>query len=342
MDAYRAKAGKDRPLWLQAKEGGPYTVDRKGHDTIRVDNLAISVLGGIQPSKIKSLGAGLAEDGMLQRFLMITVKRQGIGEDVASNKQYAEALEQVAAAIVESEQRGVFKFTPEGDCEKRILEEFQQTEINRSGAPPALRQWLDKTPNEFGRLALVFHFIEWYASPDALRGDNPPVMVSGATARRARRFLMEFAYSHARVFHQSAMGRSSFAEHVAWIGGYILAHGLSTVTLRDIYKNYAPFKQAETRHNLVDIMQTMETEDWLVPRPERQKNGRPTSWSVNPAVHVAFAAKAAEEREARLAAQNSIREEGAGRSKRIAIGPETTWRPAASGQVSLTVSEMIG
>jgi Protein of unknown function (DUF3987) len=28
MDAYRQRAGKDRPFWLQAKEGGSYTVDR--------------------------------------------------------------------------------------------------------------------------------------------------------------------------------------------------------------------------------------------------------------------------------------------------------------------------
>jgi len=27
-----------------------------------------------------------------------------------------------------------------------------------------LRQWLDKMPNEFGRLSLIFHFIEWYGS----------------------------------------------------------------------------------------------------------------------------------------------------------------------------------
>jgi hypothetical protein len=342
MDAYRATAGKDRPLWLAAKEGGPYTVDRRSRDILRVENLAISVLGGIQPSKIKALGAGLAEDGMLQRFLMVMVKRHRIGEDVASNKKYAEALEQIAAAIVESERRGVFKFTPEGDREKRILEEFQQTEINRPGAPPALRQWLDKTPNEFGRLALVFHFIEWHGSPDSLSGDNLPVMVSGATARRARRFLMEFAYSHARVFHQSVIGGSSFAEHIAWIGGHILAHGLSVVTLRDIYRNYGPFKQAETRHSLLDIMQAMETEDWLIPLPGRHDNGRPTRWTVNSAVHVVFAAKAAEERAARLAAQNSIREEGAGRGERIAIEPETTRRSAASMQVPLTLSEMIG
>jgi hypothetical protein len=30
MDAYRNRGGKDRPFWLQGKDGGPYTVNRKG------------------------------------------------------------------------------------------------------------------------------------------------------------------------------------------------------------------------------------------------------------------------------------------------------------------------
>ena len=339
MDSYRAKAGKDRPLWLQAKEGGPYTVDRRSHDTLRVDNLAISVLGGIQPSKIKALGAGLAEDGMLQRFLPIILKRLGAGEDVAPNKAYAESLERIAGVLVNSEQSGRFKFTPEGDCELRKIQDFQQTEIKRPGASPALRQWLDKTPNEFGRLALVFHFIEWHASPGAaLVGGNPPPLVSEATARRARRFLMEFAYPHARVFHQQVLGRSVFEEHTAWIGGHILAHGLSAVTLRDIYKNYTPFKQPEARRNLADIMHALETEDWLCPCPGRLKEGRPTQWFVNPAAHEAFATKAATEREARVSAQGSIREEAARRRLERPGGaePETPRHPTAPLEGSTT------
>ena len=205
MDAYRVKAGKDEPLWLQAKDGGPYTVDRRSHGTLRVDNLAISVLGGIQPSLIKAIAARLAKNGMLQRFLPIMVRRHGGGEDVAANKEYAEALEQAATAMVESERSGIFRFTPEGDRERLRVEDFQQAEIKRPGASDAMRQWLDKTPNEFGRLALIFHFIDWHASTEgALSAGNPPLLVSVDTARRARRFLTEFAYPHALVFHQTS------------------------------------------------------------------------------------------------------------------------------------------
>ena len=149
---------------------------------------------------------------------------------------------------------------------------------------------------------------------------------------------MEFAYPHARVFHQQVLGRSVFEEHTAWIGGHILAHGLSAVTLRDIYKNYTPFKPPEARRILPDIMQALETEDWLHPCPGRLKEGRPTQWFVNPAVHEAFATKAATEREARVSAQGSIREEAARRRLERPGGaePETPRHPIAPLEGSTT------
>ena len=347
MDLYRAKGGKDRPFWLQAKDGGVSIVDRRSHGTLRAENTAISVLGGIQPLKIKALSAGLAEDGMLQRFLPISVKRLGRGEDVEANKEYADTLEQTAEALAGSERAGLFKFSVDGDRELKSLYEFQEEALRRPGASPALRQWLEKTPNEFGRLALIFHFIEWHASSEAtLTDDSPPAVVSGATARRARRFLTEFAYPHALVFHQSVLGRSEYEEHVAWIGGHILAHGLSMVTLRDIYKNYSPFKPPETRTLLASVMQAMEREDWLYPAPGRQNDGRTSRWFVNPAVHDVFATRGTTEREARTAAQSSIREEGARRRAELRIehepGPETAACLSMETQVSPTVSELLG
>jgi Protein of unknown function (DUF3987) len=43
MDSYRPRQGRDRPFFLQAKEGGAYTTDRKIGGTHFVPNLAISV-----------------------------------------------------------------------------------------------------------------------------------------------------------------------------------------------------------------------------------------------------------------------------------------------------------
>jgi hypothetical protein len=71
--------------------------------------------------------------------------------------------------------------------------------------------------------------------------------------------------------------------------------------------------------------------------------GRPTRWFVNPAVHETFAAKAVEEREARSAAQNSIREEGSRRRAERAVesDPETILHPAAPLQDSMITQDIL-
>lgn len=330
MDAYRTKGGKDRPFWLQAKEGGVSIIDRMSRDTQRVENTAISVLGGIQPSLLKKLSDDLARDGMLQRFMPIIAKKIGNGEDLVPDRAGTDAVEQITVALVNAEQSGLFKFSPEADSELQRMYAFQEMALAQPGATPTLRQWIDKTAGEFGRLSLVFHFIEWFASAVGLAGDNPPPLVSLATARRARRFLTEFVYAHALVFHQSVLGRSQHEGHTTWIAGFILAQGLSVVTLRDIYKNYAPFKPSETRAALAAVMQGLEADDWLSPCFERQKDGRPTRWHVNPAAHVAFAARAVAERGARASVLASIGQEALRRRlEQTDPEPDTAWRPAS-------------
>src|SRR6266545_2401229 len=74
MDAYRNRGGKDMPFWLQAKDGGSYTVIRKGGD-IYAPNCAVSVLGTIQDNVIHKIAPSLTDCGFLQRFMVIYMKK---------------------------------------------------------------------------------------------------------------------------------------------------------------------------------------------------------------------------------------------------------------------------
>jgi hypothetical protein len=214
MDSYRAKGGKDRPFWLQAKEGGSFTVNRRQSERIVVETCGISVLGGIQPAKIKAMAAGLSDDGLLQRFLPVLINRTGNGVDAEPDAEAENCLKQLAVDIADSESKRRFKFAPEANVELLVLEDFKMREINRPGASPVLQQWLDKLPNEFGRFALIMHFIEWYSDIGSLLGE-PPELISRDTAGRARRFLVEFAFSQARAFY--GQGCSEADEHAKWI-----------------------------------------------------------------------------------------------------------------------------
>jgi hypothetical protein len=305
MDVYHQRAGKDRPFWLQAKEGGRYTVDRRTSDAVSVENLAIGVLGGIQPEKIKSLSSGLSDDGMLQRFIPIILKRTGPGEDTPAAPNLREAVNRLAFDLVDSERAGLFRFSPAADQEFRTLQAFAAHEAGLPNASPALRQWLDKLPNEFGRLALVFHFIEWHSSAlGQLTGLAPPALVSVETARRARRFLTEFVYSHAIAFHEQVLGVSEADEHARWIAGLILSRGMATIDERTIYRSYLALRPKEKRGGITEAMRVLEMQGWAQPIKERR--GKPTAWSINPEVHEMFAARADEERSRRLAAHSSI------------------------------------
>ncbi|WP_338317508.1 DUF3987 domain-containing protein, partial [Bradyrhizobium ottawaense] len=73
MDAYRAKGSKDRALWLEAKEGASYRVDRQGRGSVEAPNLAVSIIGGIQDDLIARLAPDLETDGLLQRFALIAI-----------------------------------------------------------------------------------------------------------------------------------------------------------------------------------------------------------------------------------------------------------------------------
>lgn len=75
----RAGREGDREFYLEAWNGnGSYTVDRIGRGTLHIEGLALSIIGGIQPAKLKPLVrnaiAGQKDaDGLLQRFQLIVL-----------------------------------------------------------------------------------------------------------------------------------------------------------------------------------------------------------------------------------------------------------------------------
>jgi hypothetical protein len=80
LDAYKSNRGKDRPLLLQLWNGGTLTINRSGK-RIFVENLSASVLGGIQEEKLAEMAPKMNGDGLLQRFLLCRVSKQGRGLD---------------------------------------------------------------------------------------------------------------------------------------------------------------------------------------------------------------------------------------------------------------------
>ena len=85
MDKYSGARGsaKDRAFWLEAYNGGSYTVNRIQRGTVFIEHLSVSMLGGIQPEPIRKLAGDSDDDGLLQRFIPIVLRPAVIGRDEA-------------------------------------------------------------------------------------------------------------------------------------------------------------------------------------------------------------------------------------------------------------------
>jgi putative DNA primase/helicase len=88
------KSGRegDRELHIESWNGyGSYTVDRIGRGTVHVPSLCLSILGGIQPDKLKKLitnSLDTNDDGLLQRFQLLIypeIKGKWKNHDVSPN-----------------------------------------------------------------------------------------------------------------------------------------------------------------------------------------------------------------------------------------------------------------
>ena len=91
-------AGADRGFWLQAFDGGPYTVDRIGRGETHIRNFSVSLIGGIQPARLAELH-GLTSDGLLQRFLPIMMGPSTLAQDrPCDNEAYSRLVHQLIFA----------------------------------------------------------------------------------------------------------------------------------------------------------------------------------------------------------------------------------------------------
>jgi hypothetical protein len=79
----------DRALWLMSYNGGPYTSRRIVRGNTRVNNLCVSVIGGIQPDVLKKTRQHFTDDGLLQRFTPVIMKIKEIGSSASYSSERA-------------------------------------------------------------------------------------------------------------------------------------------------------------------------------------------------------------------------------------------------------------
>lgn len=313
LDRYRAggRGGGDRGSYLRAFNGGRFVVDRVGRGSFAIPNWSLCLLGGIQPDPLRRIATESADDGLLARFLLVVPARQERGEDRPPNRAAADRYSALFPALAAlhprapraGEDRRPLAFHADAHAQRERINDLVAAVSALPDTSPRTAGALGKWPGIFARLALLYQLIE--TADRRVRGDDvspmsPVIPVTLAT--QVAELMANVLLPHL-MKAEAAISASPQTGHAAWIAGLILARGFTRIAARDITRAYRPLRAPEQRRELHDVMGGLEIAGWVRPEPSANPASPPTAWAVNPLVFLHFAARARQEREARVKAQ---------------------------------------
>ena len=264
MDKYSGTRGsaKDRAFWLEAFNGAPYSVTRIGRGSVFIENLSVSLVGGIQPEPIRKLAHDSMDDGLLQRLLPIILKPAVEGRDEEASEVVSEFSELIGRlhALTPSP-FGALRFDDAAQDYRQELErkhlDLQHCEtINRK-----LAAHIGKYNGIFARLCVVWHCVEH------AKGTIPGI-ITKATAQRAKAFLHGFLLPHALAFYAGVLGLSNDHDRLTAVAGYILTHKLERITNRDVQRGDQTMRGLDKRE-IEAIFDQLDALGWIdrIPGP---------------------------------------------------------------------------
>jgi hypothetical protein len=294
MDRYTGRGGmKDRAFWLQAFNGGTYTLDRVNRGSTLIENLSVSLLGGIQPELAGKLAADAVDDGLLQRLIPIVLRRGKAGKDAPTSfagLRYDALIEKLHAS---HQPPAPLQFD---DGARAIREELERKHLDLMACEvinKKLAVHIGKYDGLFARLCLLWHYLE----------GSPGSVISEDTARRVAEFMQRFMLPHAAAFCTGVLELSDDHERLTKLAGYILAKKLGRISNRDVLAGVHSMRNLDRRET-ERIFQQLEAFGWLVQEIDARRV-TPPRWLVNPEVHTRFSdyaeretAKRQKEREA--------------------------------------------
>jgi hypothetical protein len=303
FDMYRSQGGgRDRAFWLQAYEGKAYSKDRASDDgSLFVPNLSASVVGGIQPGKLREVAKDLQTDGFIQRAVVISAAGPPTrGVDRISDRAAQERVERMLRRI-QSYGKGVPVRIEAQECRRKI-DEIAEAMATLPTTPEAFKAHLGKWSGLFVRLLLTFHAVEC-----ADRDETLAPVVAAETAERACAFTLGYLLPQQEHFYLTYFhGASRLDADLLWLAGYILAHKSERVTLREIKRAY----HVEDEQRIKGAMEALASCNWVgAENFDRSLNGSKW-WQVNPAVHTRFAALAKAEAARRQEIKRRIADAG--------------------------------
>ena len=317
MDKYNGGKGAaaDRAFWLRSFNGGQYANNRVGRGASIIENLSVSILGGIQPEPLRKIAGDAVDDGLLQRLFPIMLRNATMGRDEpmpSINSRYGNLIEALHKLKPPGWMgQGILEFDNDAQAIRRNLEEKHLELQSLEAVNRKLASHIGKYDGLFARLCVIWHCVEHIENTmlcdvSDFEGDGLPATITAATAQRVADFLHGFLMRHATAFYSGVLGLSDDHDRLTAIAGYILAHRLEKVTNRDVQRGDRTMRGLKD-FEIRPLLEQLAALGWL----DKLEGPRPSSaphWKVNPKVHTKFADKAKREAERRQEARQAIKE----------------------------------
>ncbi|MEO6151863.1 MAG: DUF3987 domain-containing protein [Croceibacterium sp.] len=314
MDKYAPGKGSmaDRAFWLQAFNGGPYSISRIARGSSYIPNCSICVLGGIQPEPLRAIASDMNDDGLIQRFLPVLLRTGDVGRDVPADRaveDYDRLIERLElmrpparGGLVHGDDRPQpLRFD---DRARRVREQLEVSHLDlvRSleGVSPKLAAHFGKYDGLFARLCVLWHCIE---HADSMQ---PPVEICLPVAEKVAAFMERFLRPMAIAFYAGTLGLSAGHDDLIALASYIVAKGLDEVKARDAQSSTHSFRHM-TAEQFRLLCEKLEAFGWLEKAEPGPKSNTPR-WLVNPLAHELFADRARNEAIRREAARDALRD----------------------------------
>lgn len=313
FDRYGSGASS-RAFYLTAFNGGPYLKDRVGQGVrddnaeIRVDNLALCILGGIQPDRLAGL-RDLTSDGLLQRFLVVLMAPAKRGDQkhpvAAVEALYGKLIQSVHSAHPRN-----YIFAPDAEpVLTRVLDRLYELE-QVQGFSSALIGAIGKLKGYYARLALTLEIATAHSAIIKGQSVGAAGVISKETAEAAAILLFDFLLPHTFGLYDVVANGGQDRDTIRAIGDFILASDKVRLRPSDLtagvrrLRNQPANKIAEWAGRFCAL-------GWL--QPEDDRSTVPKAWLVDPGLRAHFAARRQQAQKARAASHDILKAGGARR-----------------------------
>lgn len=275
----------ERQFFLESWSGDKaYTVDRVGRGSVHAPRLCISIIGGIQPGRLRqylsdAVKGGPGDDGLFQRFQLIVwpdFQKEWTLIDRPPNHEAADRVAQVYSRLAElsSDQPTLFRFADDAQQLFFVWLSELERKIRAGDLHPAFEAHLGKYRSLMPSLALLFEL----ADRTDLNGEK---VVSLDHARQAAAWCT-YLEAHAQRIYGCLVSPELHAARE--LAGKITKGKLTgEFSTRDVYLK--GWSGLSTPDEVRAALRLLEDAGWIRQAAVEKPGGRPPErWRVNPKV----------------------------------------------------------